>query len=585
MVESEAPGGQAGQSSRIENYLGFPTGLSGSDLARRATTQARRLGAELLTVSDAVALRVEGAGRIVQLSGGQELSASSVLVSSGVAYRKMPAPGFDQFTGAGVYYGAAMTEAKSCMQQHVVVIGAANSAGQAAVYFARYAARVTMLVRSDSLAKSMSHYLIEQIAQHPADRGADGDAGGRGGRLRRSAHAGEDPRTEGEDTLDVDACFVFIGATPRTDWLEGVVARDERGFILAGPEAREHGWPLRARADGAGDQRPRRVRRRRRPGTVDQARRERRRRGLDGGLADPSIPGRGVAQMSTDTGHHTDAAHRELIPTGHPSLEDLRTIDLLAELSDEQLQQWSDAAELYEVQNGSTISREGEESVGTILVFEGTLHGTMRNGDREEPLSDQVGPTWVGAIQTLTGDLNSGLTLRAAGAARYAVVPPEPFTDLVVTPATGLPAGDVADAAGDAGDDPARAEPRAADVAGNDGRRPGPRAQQPRGRGAAHRRRSRRRARDPQQLDRRVRRVRDRARAGGRARRPADARAAVVREPDRARRAGRRRPRGRVAGRARGRRARPSRGRWPSPTRPPGSTGRSSSRSPTRPAR
>src|ERR1700742_5286194 len=122
MVEREAPGGQAGQSSRIEDYLGFPNGLSGSDLARRATTQARRLGAELLTVSDAVALRVEGAGRIVQLSGGQELSASSVLVSSGVAYRKMPAPGFDQFTGAGVYYGAAMTEAKSCSEQHVVVI-------------------------------------------------------------------------------------------------------------------------------------------------------------------------------------------------------------------------------------------------------------------------------------------------------------------------------------------------------------------------------------------------------------------------------------------------------------------------------
>jgi signal transduction histidine kinase len=137
--------------------------------------------------------------------------------------------------------------------------------------------------------------------------------------------------------------------------------------------------------------------------------------------------------VSTDTGHHTDAAQRVLTPTGHPSLKDLRTIDLLAELSDEQLQLWSDAADLYEVQDGSTISREGEESLGTILVFEGTLHGTMRNGDRDEPLTDQVGPTWVGAIQTLTGDLNNGLTLRAAGPARYAVVPPEPFTDLVVS--------------------------------------------------------------------------------------------------------------------------------------------------------
>jgi signal transduction histidine kinase len=137
--------------------------------------------------------------------------------------------------------------------------------------------------------------------------------------------------------------------------------------------------------------------------------------------------------MSTDTGHHTDAAKRELIPTGHPSPEDLRTIDLLSELSDEQLQQWSEASDLYEVQDGSTISREGEESLGTILLFEGTLHGTMRQGDHEEPLSDQVGPTWVGAIQTLTGDLNNGLTLRAAGPARYAMVAPNPFTDLVVS--------------------------------------------------------------------------------------------------------------------------------------------------------
>src|SRR5919198_1406155 len=157
-VEREAPGGQAGQSSRIENYLGFPVGLSGSDLARRATDQARRLGAELLTVQEAVALHVEGAGRIVELSGGGTLSANCVLVASGVAYRQMDAPGFADFTGAGVYYGAALTEARSCAEQHVAIIGGANSAGQAAVYFARFARRVTMLVRS-TLQKSMSHYL------------------------------------------------------------------------------------------------------------------------------------------------------------------------------------------------------------------------------------------------------------------------------------------------------------------------------------------------------------------------------------------------------------------------------------------
>src|SRR5437763_10583781 len=167
MVEREAPGGQAGQSSRIENYLGFPAGLSGSDLARRATDQARRLGAELLTMQEAVALRVEGAGRLVDLSGGGALSASCVLVASGVSYRQLDAPGFAELTGAGVYYGAAVTEARSCADQHVVVIGGANSAGQAAVHFSAYATRVTMLVRGSSLGRSMSHYLIEQLAALP----------------------------------------------------------------------------------------------------------------------------------------------------------------------------------------------------------------------------------------------------------------------------------------------------------------------------------------------------------------------------------------------------------------------------------
>jgi thioredoxin reductase (NADPH) len=244
MVEREAPGGQAGQSSRIENYLGFPAGLSGSDLARRATDQARRLGAELLTVQDAVGLRAEGAGRIVELSGGGALSANCVLVASGVSYRQLQAPGFSDFTGAGIYYGAALTEARACADQHVVVIGGANSAGQAAVYFSGYAARVSMLVRADSLEKSMSHYLIEQIAalENVAVRtsseavGAEGD--GRLRALRIRDGAGQ------ESVEEVDACFVFVGAVPRTDWLEGVVARDERGFILAGADVPEHLWPL-----------------------------------------------------------------------------------------------------------------------------------------------------------------------------------------------------------------------------------------------------------------------------------------------------------------------------------------------------
>jgi thioredoxin reductase (NADPH) len=246
MIEREAPGGQAGQSSRIENYLGFPAGLSGSDLARRATDQARRLGAELLTVQDAARLRVEGAGRFIDLSGGGSLSANTVLVASGVAYRKMSAPGFAEFTGAGIYYGAAMTEARACADQHVVVIGGANSAGQAAVYFSGYAEKVTMLVRGDSLARSMSHYLIDQIAalrNIDVRTGASAvSAGGEDGRLRTVTVR---DAAGAESVEEVDACFVFIGASPRTDWLDGVVARDERGFILAGADVREAGWPLK----------------------------------------------------------------------------------------------------------------------------------------------------------------------------------------------------------------------------------------------------------------------------------------------------------------------------------------------------
>jgi thioredoxin reductase (NADPH) len=244
MVEREAPGGQAGQSSRIENYLGFPAGLSGSDLARRATDQARRLGAELLTVQEAVRLRVEGSARIVELSGGETLSASCVLVASGVSYRQLTTPGFPELTGAGVYYGAAMTEARACTDQRIVVIGGANSAGQAAVYFSGYAASVTMLVRGASLESSMSHYLIEQIAEldnvdvrtsttATAAESQDGQLTG----VRIEGPGGE-------EALDADACFVFIGASPRTDWLDGVIARDERGFILAGRDAQAAGWPL-----------------------------------------------------------------------------------------------------------------------------------------------------------------------------------------------------------------------------------------------------------------------------------------------------------------------------------------------------
>jgi thioredoxin reductase (NADPH) len=231
-------------SSRIENYLGFPAGLSGSDLTRRATDQARRLGAELLTLQDTTRLRVQGSGRIVELSDGGNLSASTVLIASGVSYRQLRVPGFDDLTGKGIYYGAARTEARACAEQHVVVIGGANSAGQAAVYFSGYAGRVTMLVRADSLERSMSRYLVEQVEaldNVEVRTGAEAVAAEGDGRLRALRIRDGDGS---ETTEQVDACFVFIGARPLTDWLTGVVARDERGYILAGLEAKGDGWPL-----------------------------------------------------------------------------------------------------------------------------------------------------------------------------------------------------------------------------------------------------------------------------------------------------------------------------------------------------
>ena len=247
LVEHEAPGGQAGQSSRIENYLGFPTGLSGSELADRAYRQARRFRAEVLAAQRATELERADPARIVHLSDGSALSAHTILVATGVSYRRLDAPGVEQLTGRGIYYGAALTEATNCERQDVYVVGGANSAGQAAVYFSRFARRVTMLVRADSLAKSMSHYLIEQIASIP-------NIVVRTGAQVVAAHGSEhlDSLTirdeQGDETVPGSHLFVFIGAQPRTDWL-GDVRRDDRGFVLAGPDlslngSRPSDWPL-----------------------------------------------------------------------------------------------------------------------------------------------------------------------------------------------------------------------------------------------------------------------------------------------------------------------------------------------------
>lgn len=246
LLEREAPGGQAGTSSRIENYLGFPSGLSGSDLARRAETQARRFGVEILTPVEVCGVRVEGSYRTVQLSNGTEVSCHALLVATGVSYRRLDVPGMERLTGAGVYYGAAMTEALSCKDEDVFLIGGANSAGQAAMHFARYAGRVVMLVRGDSLAKSMSQYLIEQIEQTPnIEVRTHCEVKAVSGEQSLETITLLDNRTGTEETVAATSLFIFIGAEPRTDWLEGVVLRDKRGFLLSGPDIMQDGKPLR----------------------------------------------------------------------------------------------------------------------------------------------------------------------------------------------------------------------------------------------------------------------------------------------------------------------------------------------------
>ncbi|NEZ66884.1 response regulator [Leptolyngbyaceae cyanobacterium CCMR0082] len=246
MIEREAPGGQAGTSSRIENYLGFPVGLSGSDLARRAVTQAKRFGVEILTPQEVTGIRLEDNYRIVTLSDGSEISCHALILAMGVSWRRLSVPGVEQFTGAGVYYGAAQTEAAACQDEDVYVVGGANSAGQAAMYFSKYARKVRMLVRGESLTKSMSQYLIDQIAGtdnievmpfHSVVEAKGGD--------RLEGILVKDSQTGEVKAFKTNSLFIFIGATPSTGWLDDVVQRDERGFIYSGADIPNGAlWPL-----------------------------------------------------------------------------------------------------------------------------------------------------------------------------------------------------------------------------------------------------------------------------------------------------------------------------------------------------
>jgi thioredoxin reductase (NADPH) len=249
LVERRATGGQAGQSSRIENYLGFPDGVSGVQLTNRARRQAQKFGAEILTTRDAVGLHVRPASRAIRFDDGGQVVAHAVLLATGISYRRLDVPGADALMGRGVFYGAAVTEAPACAGDEVYIVGGANSAGQAAVHLARYARRVTMLVRAAGLESSMSHYLVRQIAEipnidvrpHTEVIGLDGTD-----HLEGLTLCNRDRGTT--ETVRAGYLFVFIGAAPRTEWLDGVVARDSRGFVLTGPDLvggrRPSGWRL-----------------------------------------------------------------------------------------------------------------------------------------------------------------------------------------------------------------------------------------------------------------------------------------------------------------------------------------------------
>ncbi|WP_442970512.1 FAD-dependent oxidoreductase [Rhodococcus sp. MEB064] len=250
LVERTATGGQAGQSSRIENYLGFPDGVSGAQLAERARRQAEKFGAELITTREVAGLEVDGPARLVRLTDGTTIAAHSIILATGVSYRRHPAAGVDDFAGRGVFYGSAVTEAVGCTGQDVYIVGGANSAGQAAMYLSKWAKSVTIVVRAESLEASMSYYLVQQIEKNPVisvRSCTEVTAAGGDGHLERITL--RDRVSGAEETVDTGYLFLFIGAAPRTEWLDGVVVRDRHGFVVSGQDltvdgTRPPGWSV-----------------------------------------------------------------------------------------------------------------------------------------------------------------------------------------------------------------------------------------------------------------------------------------------------------------------------------------------------
>ncbi len=245
LIEKEAPGGQAGMSSLIENYLGFPDGLSGSELAGRSLRQAERFGAEVVVARTAAGLRVDEPNRVVTLDDGQEVRAQAVLLSLGVSWRMLEAPGCDRLIGRGVYYGAAAAAVPTCRDRDVYLLGAGNSAGQAALYLARYAKSVTMVAPEADFAEKMSEYLLSRVSGldnvhlRPGAKvvGAEGDD-------MLQTITIEDVRTGAQETAETSTLFVYIGAAPQTEWLEGAVALDDKGFVMTGRACSDQAWEL-----------------------------------------------------------------------------------------------------------------------------------------------------------------------------------------------------------------------------------------------------------------------------------------------------------------------------------------------------
>lgn len=257
VVEREAPGGQAGQSSHIENYLGFPSGLTGQELSRRAIIQATRFGTEILTPVEVECIRLNGRYKVVRLTDGTELTCEALLIASGMQYRRLDIAGCSDLLGAGVYYGAAMTESMCVVNSDAYIIGGGNSAGQAAVFLSRHASRVTLVVRGSGLEESMSQYLVERIEAsdkisvlpHTEVVSAHGELHGPDGEQRLSSITLRDRKTGAEETVEAAGLFIFVGAAPRTGWLGDLLLRDENGYILTGPDVIR--TPANDRSDGS----------------------------------------------------------------------------------------------------------------------------------------------------------------------------------------------------------------------------------------------------------------------------------------------------------------------------------------------